>query len=333
MGLSFICRRFAPHTETNKLSFPSPGLMPMKIFIAGGTGFIGSHLIRKFLAEGHEVTALARSPQRIGRLPQDVNIITGSPVRKGDWQQRVAGHQIIINLAGQNIFTRWTKGNKKLIRDSRIYATRNIVEALPRQPNQAVTLINCSAAGYFGFCGDEEKTEEAQPGSDFLARVCVEWEDEAAKGEKAGVRVLTTRFGVVLGPHGGALAKMLPAFKLGIAGRLGTGRQWFPWIHIEDLVAAIAFLIAHEEIRGPVNVCAPNPVRNKEFTNILGKILHRPTILPVPALLARLVLGELSSVVLEGNRMVPEKLKTHGFVFKFPDLTSALRDIIRHTDK
>ncbi len=304
--------------------------MPMKIFIAGGTGFIGSHLIRKLLAEGHEVTALARGSQNAGRLPQEVNIITGSPVTQGDWQQRVPGHQVVINLAGQNIFTRWTESNKKLIRDSRIHSTRNIVQALPREPGQAVTLINASAAGYFGFGGDEKITENARAGSDFLARVCVDWEDEAAKGEKSGVRVLTTRFGVALGPHGGALAKMLPAFKLGIAGRLGTGRQWFPWIHRDDLVDAITFLIAHDEICGPVNVCAPNPVRNKEFTTILGKILHRPAILPVPSFLAKLLLGELATVVLEGNRMVPEKLKSRGFVFKFPDLESALRDIVRH---
>lgn len=304
----------------------------MKIFIAGGTGFIGSHLIEKLLAQGHEVTALARAPQNAGRLPPGVKIIIGNPLKQGDWQRVVPEHQVIINLAGENIFTRWTEDNKKRIRDSRILSTRNIVQALPRAPEQAVTLINCSAAGYFGFGDDEEKAENAPAGSDFLARVCVDWEEEAVQGEKYGVRVLRTRFGVVLGPQGGALTKMLPAFKLGIAGILGTGQQWFPWIHIDDLTAAIAFLVAQDEIRGPVNVCAPNPVRNKEFTSILGKVLHRPVILPVPAFVARMALGELSTVLLEGNRMVPEKLKARGFVFRFPDLESALRDIVRHTD-
>jgi hypothetical protein len=250
----------------------------------------------------------------------------------GDWQQRLAECQVIVNLTGKNIFCRWTAHNKKLIHDSRIYSTRHIVQALPRNPEKTVTLINASAAGYYGFGADESKNEDEKPGTDFLARVCVDWEKEATRAEERGIRVVITRFGVVLGAGGGALAKMLPAFKLGVAGKLGTGRQWFSWIHMEDLTRAFLFLIEHEEFRGAVNLAAPNPVRNYEFTKTLGRIVRRPTILPIPTMVAKLVLGELSSVVLEGNRTIPARLKKSGFDFQYPDLEEALTEIAGRPD-
>ncbi|MBU1709226.1 MAG: TIGR01777 family oxidoreductase, partial [Proteobacteria bacterium] len=181
---------------------------------------------------------------------------------------------------------------------------------------------------YYGFCGDETMFKDAPPGSDFLASICVDWEKEAGRASEAGVRVVTPRFATVLGKGGGALAKMLPVFRLGLGGPLGHGRQWFPWIHIHDLSRAILFLIEHNEISGPMNFSAPQTVRNREFTKILAKTLHRPAILPVPAFLIKLVLGELSSVFLEGCKVRPDVLTRHGFAFQFDGLESALTDLV-----
>jgi len=304
----------------------------MKVFIAGGTGFIGHALIHTLLAQGHQATALARNPEKMREFAVSLRVIPGSPSRPGPWQQEVPGHDVVVNLTGANIFTRWTAEAKKLILESRVAATRNIVAALPEQADSPLTLINGSASGYYGFSGDEEKYETDPPGSDFLATVCQAWEKEAASA-RSRARVITLRTGVVLGRNGGALAKMLPAFRLGVAGRLGSGRQWFPWIHQEDLCRALLFLMENQDIQGPINLCSPQPVRNAEFTAILGKVLHRPTVLPLPAFAARLALGELATVVLEGCRMMPGVLRDHGFAFRFPGLEEALRDLLAAEDR
>jgi len=300
----------------------------MKVFIAGGTGFIGQALIRKLLLTGHAVTALARNPAKLGELSGQVRLIPGSPLIPGPWQQEVAGHEVIVNLTGTSIFSRWTPAAKKMILYSRVAATRNIVEAIPAQADSPLTLINANAAGYYGFCRDEEKYEADPPGTDFLASVCQAWEDEA-KQAQGKARIVLMRTGVVLGKNGGALSVMLPAFRLGLGGKLGHGRQWFPWIHLNDLTNAIIFLMENKAIHGPVNLSAPNPVRNKEFTKCLGKIIHRPTFLAVPGFAIRLALGELSSVVLEGCRMMPGVLLKNGFSFRFPELQPALEDILK----
>lgn len=300
----------------------------MKIFIAGSTGFLGQTLIRRFLQEGHTVTALARSPRKLGDLAPRIRVVSGSPLVPGPWQQELAGHEMIINLTGTNIFTRWTSAAKEMILRSRIDSTRNIVEAIADHPASPVTLINTSASGYYGFCNDEEKYEDALPGGDFLASVCTAWEHEANRAQ-GKARVILMRIGIVLGENGGALAKMLPGFRLGVAGKLGHGRQWFPWIHLDDLTSAILFCMENSAIHGPVNLSAPAPVRNSEFTTILGKVLHRPTFLAVPGVVVRLVLGELSGVVLEGCRMMPGVLTANGFSFRFPTLRPALEDILK----
>lgn len=302
----------------------------MRIFVVGGTGFIGSHLLPRLLHDGHLVKALVRSPRKATRLPAGVEAVAGDPSTPGPWQEEVRQAEAIINLAGFNIFARWTATNKALIRDSRIRSTRNIVDAITTAPtNPAPTLINASAVGYFGLDDGSEKTESSPAGSDFLARVCVEWEQEAFKACQKGARVVTARIGIVLGSDGGALQKMLPAFRLGVAGRLGHGRQWFPWIHIDDLVAIFSFCLAHPEITGPVNCSAPFPVTNQEFTKTLGHVLRRPTILPVPGWAVRLALGELSAVVLESPRMVPKTLLQHHFPFRYPKVETALRGLLR----
>ena len=300
----------------------------MKIFIAGGTGFLGQALIRKLLQEGHAVTALARSPKKLGDLTPHIRVVSGSPLVPGPWQEELAGQDVVINLTGTSIFTRWTSSAKEMILHSRIDSTRNIVEAIPDHPAAPLTFINTSASGFYGLCGDEEKYEDGLPGSDFLASVCKRWEEEANRAQ-GKARVISMRIGVVLGKNGGALAKMLPAFRLGVAGKLGHGRQWFPWIHLDDLTSAILFCMKHSEIAGPVNLSAPVPVRNGEFTRILGTVLHRPTFLAVPGFAVRLVLGEMSSVVLEGCRMMPGVLTANGFSFRFPSLQPALEDILK----
>ncbi len=297
----------------------------MKIFIAGATGFIGTALCQRLAQDGFSITALIRSSQKAKLLPANIQIIHGSPMDKGDWQNVVAEQDVIVNLTGHNIFTRWTKHAKKLIHDTRVNSTKNIVDAIPEGSN--ITLINATASGFYGFTGDDECTEATPPGKDFLATVCKDWEFEASKA--AGkARVVLTRFGVVLGKNGGALAKMLPGFKSGAAGRLGHGRQWFPWIHIDDLINALTFIMRHQDISGPVNCCAPNQIRNLEFTKALGKVLHRPTVIPAPAFLVRLALGELSSVVLEGCRVQPEVLLKKGFHFGFDNIEDALKDLL-----
>lgn len=300
----------------------------MNVFIAGGTGFIGQVLIKKLLLNGHTVTALVRNPKKLEGLSSQLRLVPGSPLVPGPWQQELASHEIIINLTGASIFTRWTPAAKKIILHSRVASTRNIVEAIPGRTPSPITLINASASGYYGPCQNEEKHETAPHGTDFLATVCQAWEEEALQA-RGKARVLLMRIGIVLGKDNGALAKMLPAFRLGIGGKLGHGQQWFPWIHQDDLASAILFCMENKALAGPVNLNAPTPVHNSEFTATLGRVLHRPTFLVVPAFAVRLVLGELSSVVLEGCKMMPGMLAANGFSFRFPTLQPALEDILQ----
>jgi uncharacterized protein (TIGR01777 family) len=209
-----------------------------------------------------------------------------------------------------------------------VSTTQNIVEGIPHRPQKQFTLFSTSAVGHYGFCGDEELTEESPHGKDFLARIAVEWEGEALKARDKGARVVITRFGIVLGEKGGALSQMIPLFKKYIGGPIGSGKQWFSWIHIKDLAEAFVFLMKHPEISGPVNVCAPNPVRNKDLAKALGKVLHRPSFMPAPGFMVKLVLGEFGSVILKGQRVIPRRLLQNGFVFNYPDIDTALQSII-----
>jgi uncharacterized protein (TIGR01777 family) len=301
----------------------------MKILITGGTGFVGKQLTSRFIQEGNEVTILTRSLKESGQLPRGISYLQGDPTQKGRWQEAIPGHDVIINLAGASIFSKWSDEYKKLIRDSRVFTTRNIIEGIPSKFGREVSLFSTSAVGYYGFHGDEELDEESSPGNDFLARLAIEWEAEALKAKEKGARVVITRFGIVLGEKGGALGQMIPLFKKFIGGPIGSGQQWFSWVHIKDLAEAFAFLIKHPEIAGPVNICSPNPVKNKDLAKALGRALHRPSFMPAPAFMIKLVLGEFGSVILEGQRVLPRRLLKKGFTFQYPDIDKALQSIIQ----
>jgi uncharacterized protein (TIGR01777 family) len=296
----------------------------MKIFMTGGTGFVGKTLAPALVRLSHEVSILTRAGKGAS---SGVSWVEGDPTQKGRWQDAVREHEAVINLAGASIFTRWTEGAKEAIRESRMLTTRRLVEAI--QGGKVKTFFSTSAIGYYGFHGDETLSEEASPGGDFLALLAKDWEAEAKEAEKKGCRVVLTRFGIVLGEKGGALGQMIPLFNKYLGGPLGSGKQWFSWIHIEDLVRAYLFLLEHPEISGPVNFTAPNPVRNKELSQWLGRILGRPAFLPAPGFMLRLVLGEFGSILLEGQKVIPQKLLQAGFQFQYPEIAPALRQIVR----
>ncbi len=301
----------------------------MRIFITGGTGFVGKTLVRKLTNAGHELTILTRSVKKGRSLPKGASFLEGHLTKSGLWQAKVAEHEVIINLAGASIFQRWTQKSKEAILDSRILATMLLTEALAARKGKDTHFFSTSAVGYYGFQGDEILDEEGSPGDDFLAFVSSEWERTALKAQKSAARVVLCRFGIVLGKHGGALKKMLPLFKLGMGSPFGNGKQWFSWIHEEDLANIFQFLLENKEINGPLNCCAPNPVRNREMSKLLGKALHRPVFLPpIPGFLLRLIMGEFANVLLKGQRVVPQKLLDNGFQFKYPLMKDALHNLL-----
>jgi uncharacterized protein len=299
----------------------------MKILVTGGTGFVGTQLTSRLTREGHEVTILSRSAKGSEKGSQGISYLQADPTRKGVWQEAIKKHDAVINLAGASIFAKWTGEYKKAIRESRVSVTRNVVEGIEANSQKRVTLFSTSAVGYYGFHGDEGLVEESPPGNDFLARMAVEWEAEALKAREKGTRVVITRFGIVMGEKGGALGQMIPLFKKFVGGSIGSGRQWFSWVHIDDLCEAFVFLMKHPEISGPVNICTPNPVRNRDLAKALGEVLHRPSLMPAPAFMIKLVLGEFGSVILEGQRVIPKRLLDSGFVFRYPDMKKALQSI------
>lgn len=299
----------------------------MKVLITGGLGFVGTQLSIRLLGKGHEVTIVDRSPEPHEHTPTEVQYVSGDTTAQGPWQEKVAAQDGVINLAGASIFNRWNDKTKELIYDSRILTTRNVVEAMPKK--EETVLCSTSAVGYYGFRSDEEILENGTPGDDFLASVCVDWEREASKAADKGVRVAITRFGIVLGKTGGALGQMIPAFKRFLGGPLGSGNQWFSWIHMEDLLNAFLFVLENQEISGPVNFCSPNPVQNRDLAKALGKVLSRPSFLTTPGFMLKLVLGEFGSVLLEGQRVIPGKLLKHGFTFRYPDIAGALEEVVK----
>ena len=299
----------------------------MKVLMTGGTGFVGTSLSKRLISEGHLVTVLTHETREPALKMQGLSYLHGNPTVQGEWQKAVPEHDVIINLAGASIFSRWTEEQKNILRSSRILTTRNLVDALS-QDAKHITFFSTSAVGYYGFHQDEEVTESSPAGTDFLARLAYDWESEALNAGKKGARVVMTRFGIVLGKDGGALGQMIPLFKSFLGGPLGSGRQWFSWVHMRDLVEAFIFLLDKKEISGPVNLCSPEPVRNKELGAAIGRVLHRPSFMPAPGFMIKLILGEFGSVLLEGQRVIPKRLLDAGYKFKYPGIDEALKNII-----
>ncbi len=304
----------------------------MRVVVTGATGTIGRALVSALLARGEEVVALSREAGRARRA-------LGSEVEPHAWpaptespppEAALAGADAVVHLLGEPIAQRWTDESKEAIRESRVASTRCLVEGLSALPagERPRTLISQSAVGYYGPRRDEKLDEQAPAGSDFLAGIVVAWEQEALAAASSGVRVVVTRTGVVLSPSGGALAKMLPFFRLGIGGPVAGGRQYVPWVHLDDVVGAILFCAGRPEATGPVNLTAPDPVTNAELSKVLGRVLKRPAFLPVPGFAVKSLYGEMAEIVITGQRAVPAVLEALGYGFRHPDLEAALRDVL-----
>ena len=297
----------------------------MNILITGASGFVGTCLSRYFTGKNRQVTGIGTSRRHPLEKNELFSWISADTTRPGPWQESVRRADVIINLAGRTIFRRWTRRYKQQIRDSRILTTQNLVSALV--PDSKTIFLTTSAAGYYGNRGDKILDEGAAPGDDFLATVCRDWENEARQAGKKGARVAVMRFGVVLAAGGGALGKMVPAFRFFAGGPVGNGLQWFPWIHMSDLIGAIEFLISEDDLDGAFNFTAPEPVRNVRFAKTLGRVLGRPAIMPAPAFAIRLLMGEMGGALLNSQRAVPDRFKLAGFQFRFPDAAVALENL------
>lgn len=298
----------------------------MKILVSGATGLVGTALNRSLKEKGHEVARLARSAAK------DVATeIYWNPEQGIIDASELEGFDAVVHLAGESIAEgRWTDEKKKRIRQSRTKGTGLLTETLAKLKEKPEVLVSASAVGFYGSRGDEILNEQSASGSDFLAEVCREWELATQPAARAGVRVVNLRFGVILSREGGALPKMLFPFRMGVGGKLGSGKQYMSWITIDDAVEAIEQALTNKMLRGPVNVVAPKAVTNYEFTKTLGRVLSRPTIFPVPAFAARLVFGEMAdATLLSSQRVEPRRLKESGFTFKYPELEGALRHVLR----
>lgn len=296
----------------------------MKALITGGTGFVGKHLA----ANLPEAIIAGRNIKKIQHLfgNREARHWDGSPNTDPSLLEEVG---TLFHLAGESIFQgRWNAAQKVRIRASRIEGTRHLVDTIAKAKTRPKTLICSSAIGYYGTRGDEILDEQSRSGDDFLAQVCRDWEKEALRAEEYGVRVVLIRTGVVLGGDGGALAQMLPPFKLGLGGRLGCGRQYMSWIHIHDLTGIMLHAMKYATLRGPINAVAPTPVTNSEFTQALARALHRPALLPVPGFVLKAALGEVATVLLSSQRVVSKSLQQTAFSFSFPEIEAALKDLV-----
>ncbi len=302
----------------------------MRIAITGATGLIGPHVIGALQQRGAQVSVLTRDAERARKRLGEAGL---APVEAFDWDllsepapaQALAGRDAVVHLAGENVAQRWSASAKQAIRESRVTGTRNLLAGLRAAESAPKTLVSSSAIGYYGARGEEPLDEDATPGSDFLAEICVEWEREAQKASsELGMRVVLVRTGVVLDKNGGALEKMLPPFRLGVGGPVAGGRQFISWIHRDDVVGMIVTALEDERWNGPVNATAPEPLSNRDFSRALGRALHRPALLPVPTVALQLLYGEMAEIVTEGARVVPAKPLVLGYEFSHPQIDEAL---------
>lgn len=304
----------------------------MKVIITGGTGLIGSALAHSLIKDGHQVVVLTRNPKKkVDRLP-GVRLVKWDAKSGDGWYKEVERADAIVNMAGESIAPqagRWNAERKRRIKQSRIDATNAVVNAISRVSEKPDVLIQGSAVGFYGTHNDQLITEEAPAGNDFLAEVVKEWEMASQPVEAMGVRRVLARTGIVLAAEGGSLPTLALPFKLFVGGPVGSGRQYMPWIHLDDQINALRFLIENNQIHGPVNLTAPNPVTNKEFSQTMGQVLSRPSFFPTPGFMIQLLLGEASTLALDGQRAVPHVLQKASYNFKFMDLKSALSDLLK----
>jgi uncharacterized protein (TIGR01777 family) len=293
----------------------------MKITITGASGMIGAKLVERLRARGDEVTTLSRKPSSAGA-------VAWQPEDEPAPAAALAGRDAVIHLAGENVAQRWSDDAKRRIRSSRELGTRHLVAGIEAADPRPGVLVSSSAVGIYGPHGDEELDEQTPAGDDFLAEVCVVWEREAERAAELGLRVVTVRTGLVLDQSGGALAKMLPFFKLGVGGPVAGGAQYMPWIHVDDVVGLYVAAVDGDAWNGPVNASAPEPVTNKTFSQALGRALHRPAVAPVPGLAVRALYGEMAEIVTKGQRVIPRRAQEHGYAFRHTDLDEALRSAL-----
>ncbi len=300
----------------------------MKILITGGSGLIGKHLVNQFLSEGHTISVLSRNINKASKvLPSTVLLYHWDPLKNICPAEVVVNSDVIIHLAGENIVGWWNKKKRSLIKDSRILGTRILVDCFSHTNQKPKKLISASAVGYYGDRGDEVLTENSSTGKDFLAVICREWEEESNRSMALGVPSVQLRTGIVLSNTGGALKRLVPLWKFGLATKFGDGNQWWPWIHIDDFVSVVKFVIENE-ITGTLNVSAPDSIRQSEFAYHLAKVLNRPVLNRVPKFFLRMILGELALEMIGSKRVIPQRLMNEEFVFKYPDFRDALNDLI-----
>jgi uncharacterized protein len=295
----------------------------MKVAITGATGFVGSRLVEKLLAQGDEVLVLTRNASKAQAQFPQAQVVQYRPLETGDWQKSIEGCDAVVNLAGEPIAEKkWTAEQKKIILDSRELGTQKIVAAIEQASNKPQLLVSASAIGYYGISETASFDETSPAGNDFLAEICQKWE---AAAQAAAIRTVVLRFGIVLGNGGGALAKMLPAFKMFMGGPIGTGNQWFSWIQVDDVVAMILAALQDASMSGTFNATAPQPVKMKDLCVQLGAVMARPSWMPVPGFVLETMLGEGATVVLDGQQVLPKAALDRGFSFKYPELPAALR--------
>jgi len=308
----------------------------MKVAIAGATGFVGSRLVERLHSEGHQVLVLTRDSERARRVfpasaYPNLEIVAYTPAESGDWLHSIGGCDAAVNLAGVPIAEeRWTQARQQAIVDSRKLTTAKLVEAIALANPKPSVLVSASAIGYYGTSETAEFDENSPAGGDFLAAVCKDWEAAAEQVKNSGTRLAILRLGIVLG-MGGALAKMLPAFKLFAGGPIGAGKQWFSWIHRDDVVNLILYALENPQVEGVLNATAPNPVRMNELSQTLGEVLKRPSWLPVPGFALEVMLGDGAKVVLEGQKVLPKQTLASGFQYQYPTLKLALEEILSAT--
>jgi|TARA_B100000315_G_scaffold106157_1_gene97343 hypothetical protein len=302
----------------------------MKVLVTGATGFIGKELLKHLSFEGYEINILTRNPkQERSKLVVPCSVYHWNPEKESPDIKSLKGVKAVIHLAGENIANgRWTQKRKANIKNSRILSTQRLVEAIGKLEHKPDVLVSASGIGFYGGSGNKLLKEDIPPGTCYLAKVCKDWEEEVKKVQEFDVRAVSIRTGMVLGDEGGAIGKMLLPFRMGLGGRLGNGNQWMSWIHLIDLARMYIHAIKSPSIKGAYNAVSPNPISNSEFTNTLGKLLNRPTLLPIPSFVLRLLFGDMAQVLLASQKVSPEKILATGFLFKYESLNSALTQIV-----